>query len=132
MGIPLAIASRLAEIPATAIEKVANQLVVRYDKQILPLIDLHTIFGDRTFDNLAIETETLSIIIVSPYPAVSVALVVDHILDIVEEALTIKGIPSREGILFSTVIQGKITEILDMEAIIRKTNPYLLQLVNSR
>ncbi|BAY32562.1 CheW-like domain protein [Nostoc carneum NIES-2107] len=132
MGIPLAIASRLAEIPATAVESVANQLVVRYNNQILPLIDLHTIFGDRTFDNLATETETLSIIIVSPYPAVSVALVVDCILDIVEEPLTIKGIPSREGILFSTVIQGKITEILDMEAIIRKTNPYLLQVGNYR
>lgn len=128
MGIPLVIASRLAEISATAVESVANQLVVRYNNQILPLIDLHTIFGDRTFDNLATETETLSIIIVSPYPAVSVALVVDQILDIVEEPLTIKGIPSREGILFSTVIQGKITEILDIEAIIRKTNPYLLQL----
>ncbi|BAY98186.1 CheW-like domain protein [Tolypothrix tenuis PCC 7101] len=128
MGIPLAIASRLAEIPATAVESVANQLVVRYDKQILPLIDLHTIFSERTFDDLATETETLSIIIVSPYPAVSVALVVEQILDTVEEPLTIKGIPSREGILFSTVIQGKITEILDIEGIIRKTNPYLLQL----
>ncbi|WP_244329150.1 chemotaxis protein CheA [Tolypothrix sp. PCC 7910] len=134
MGIPLAIASRLAEIPATAIETVANQTVVRYDNQILPLIDLHSIFGigDRTFDKLATETETLSIIIVSPYPAVSVALVVDRILDIVEEPLTVKGIPSREGILFSTVIQGKITEILDIEAVIRITNPYLLQLANSR
>ncbi|MBD2337019.1 chemotaxis protein CheW [Calothrix sp. FACHB-156] len=134
MGIPLAIASRLAEIPPTAVESVANQPVMQYDNQILPLIDLHSIFGvgDRNFDDLAMETETLAIIIVSPYPTVSVALVVDHILDIVEEPLTIKGIPSREGILFSTVIQGKITEILDMEAIIRKTNPYLLQLANSR
>ncbi|MBD2166183.1 chemotaxis protein CheW [Calothrix membranacea FACHB-236] len=134
MGIPLAIASRLAEIPTTAVETVANQTVVRYDNQILPLIDLHSIFGigDRNFDDLATATETLAIIIVSPYPSVSVALVVDHILDIVEEPLTIKGIPSREGILFSTVIQGKITEILDIEAVIRITNPYLLQVANSR
>ncbi|MDZ7962147.1 MAG: chemotaxis protein CheA [Aulosira sp. DedQUE10] len=126
MGIPLAIAFRLAEIPSTAVESVANQYVVRFDNRILPLINLQSIFGDQNCDHLAMETETLAMIIVSPYPEISVGLVVDRILDIVDEPLTIKGMPSRPGILFSTVIQGKITEILDVEAIIRITNPYLL------
>ncbi|MEH2436385.1 MAG: chemotaxis protein CheW [Nostoc sp.] len=131
MGIPLAIAFRLEEILATAIEKVANQNVFQSYGQILPLIDLYKIFGDRDrFNNeaLATATETLQIIIVSPYSELSLGLVVDRILDIVEEPLTIKGIPSRPGVLYCAVIQGQITEIIDIETVIRIANPHLLQL----
>ncbi|HYX14458.1 MAG TPA: chemotaxis protein CheA [Nostoc sp.] len=131
MGIPLAIAFRLEEILASAVEKVANQNVFQSYGQILPLIDLYKIFGDcdRLNDQaLATVAETLQIIIVSPYSELSVGLVVDRILDIVEEPLTIKGIPSRPGVLFCAVIQGKITEILDIETVIRIANPHLLQL----
>ncbi|BDI20022.1 hypothetical protein ANSO36C_58240 [Nostoc cf. commune SO-36] len=131
MGIPLAIAFRLEEILASAVEKVANQDVFQSYGQILPLIDLYQIFGvgDRFNDQaLATVAETLQIIIVSPYSELSVGLVVDRILDIVEEPLSIKGIPSRPGVLFCAVIQGQITEILDIETVIRMANPHLLQL----
>ncbi|MCC5651291.1 chemotaxis protein CheW [Nostoc sp. XA013] len=131
MGIPLAIASRLEEILASAVEKVANQNVLQFYGQILPLIDLHKIFSDSdrlNNETLATVAETLQIIIVSPYSELSVGLVVDRILDIVEEPLTIKGIPSRPGVLFCAVIQGQITEIIDIETVIRIANPHLLQL----
>ncbi|MBD2725690.1 chemotaxis protein CheA [Nostoc sp. FACHB-892] len=147
MGIPLAIAYRLEEILASAVEKVGNQNVFQSYGQILPLIDLYKIFGNcdafstRGFANgglrqrnhlkdeaLATDAETLQIIIVSPYSELSVGLVVDRILDIVEEPLTIKGIPSRPGVLFCAVIQGQITEILDIETVIQIANPHLLQL----
>ena len=131
MGIPLAIAYRLEEILASAVEKVANQNVFQSYGQILPLIDLYKIFGNRDRFNdeaLATVAETLQIIIVSPYSELSVGLVVDRILDIVEEPLSIKGIPSRPGVLFCAVIQGQITEILDIETVIRIANPHLLQL----
>jgi two-component system chemotaxis sensor kinase CheA len=131
MGIPLAIAFRLEEILASAVEKVGNQDVLQFYGQILPLIDLHKIFwhrdrlNDQTWETVA---ETLQVIIVSPYKELSVGLVVDRILDIVEEPLTIKGISSRPGVLFCAVIQGQITEILDIESVIRIANPHLLQL----
>ena len=129
MGIPLAIAFRLEEILASAVEKVGNQDVLQFNGQILPLIDLYKIFGDRFNDRaLATVAETLQIIIVSPYSELNVGLVVDRILDIVEEPLTIKGIRSRPGVLFCAVIQGKITEIIDIETVIRIANPHLLQL----
>jgi len=131
MGIPLAIAFRLEEILASAVEKVGNQNVFQSYGQILPLIDLYKIFGNRDRFNdeaLATVAETLQIIIVSPYSELSVGLVVDRILDIVEEPLTIKGIPSRPGVLFCAVIQGQITEIIDIETVIRIANPHLLQL----
>ena len=131
MGIPLAIAFRLEEILASAVEKVGNQDVFQSYGQILPLIDLHKIFSDSdrlNDETLATVAETLQIIIVSPYSELSVGLVVDRILDIVEEPVTIKGIPSRPGVLFCAVIQGQITEILDIETVIRIANPHLLQL----
>ncbi|MBW4561034.1 MAG: chemotaxis protein CheW [Mojavia pulchra JT2-VF2] len=135
MGIPVAIATRLEEIPASAVEKVGNQYIVQSYGRILPLIELHRVFSDRPqnhLDDQALATvaETLSIVIVSPYPELSVGLVVDRILDIVEEPLTIKGIPSRSGVLFCTVIQGQITEILDIETVIRIANPHLLQVAD--
>jgi two-component system chemotaxis sensor kinase CheA len=129
MGIPLKIAFRLEEIPRSAVQKVGNQYVVQSYGKILPLIDLQMVFGDRE-EAFVSEAEMLAIVIVSPYSELSVGLVVDRILDIVDEPLTIKGIPSRPGVILSTVIQGQITEILDIEAVIRIANPYLLQLTN--
>ncbi|MBD2297867.1 chemotaxis protein CheA [Nostoc sp. FACHB-190] len=126
MGIPVAIAFRLEEIPSTAIEKVGNQDVVRTADRILPVIDLQKIFpSQQPTPNR--ETEKLQLVIVSPQAGLSVGLVVERILDIVEEPLTVKGIPSRLGVLFCAVIQGQITEILDIEAVINMVNPYLLQ-----
>ncbi|AKG20168.1 chemotaxis protein CheA [Calothrix sp. 336/3] len=136
MGIPLTIAFRLEEILCSAVEKVGNQDVIQSYGKILPLIDLHKIFSpsdkndlrDRIQTNLA---ETLQIVIVSPSSELSLALVVDRILDIVEEPLIITGVSSRPGILFCAVFQGKITEILDIEAVIRIANPHLLQLMTN-
>ncbi|MCC5638547.1 chemotaxis protein CheA [Nostoc sp. CHAB 5844] len=126
MGMPIAIAFRLEEIPRVAVEKVGNQEVVRTGGRILPLIDLNKIFPSNQ-QTPTTETDTLQLVIVSPNCELSVGLVVERILDIVEEPLTIKGIPSRPGVLFCAVIQGQITEILDVEAVIEIANPYLLQ-----
>ncbi|MBD2445775.1 chemotaxis protein CheW [Nostoc sp. FACHB-152] len=124
MGIPIAIALRLERITCTAIEKVGNQDVVRIFDKIVPLIDLKRIFIS---DEPAYQTDMLQLIVVSPNAELNVGLVVERILDIVEESLTIKGIPSRPGVLFNAVIGGKITEILDVDAVIKIANPYLLQ-----
>lgn len=129
MGIPLKIAFRLEEIPRYAVEKVGNQYVMQSDDRILPMIDLHAVFGDQE-GSFASEAEMLAIVIVSLYSELSVGLVVDRILDIVDEPLTIKGIPSRPGVLLSAVIQGQITEILDIETVIRIANPHLLKMID--
>ncbi|MFN6559235.1 MAG: chemotaxis protein CheA [Nostoc sp. ChiSLP01] len=130
MGILLANALRIEEILASAVEKVGNQYVLQSFGQILPLIDLHQVFlhSDRHLLEHQTLPETLQIVIVSNNSELSVALVVDRILDIVEEPLLIKGVPSRPGVLLCAVIQGQITEILDIETIIRIANPHLLQL----
>ncbi|MEH2076007.1 MAG: chemotaxis protein CheA [Nostoc sp.] len=136
MGIPLTIAFRLEEILYSAVEKVGNQYVVQSYGKILPLIDLHKVFSHSSENDLRDRTkasvaETLQIVIVSPSSELSVALVVERILDIVEEPLTITGVSSRPGVLLCAVFQGQITEILDIEAVIRIANPHLLQLISN-
>ena len=53
----------------------------------------------------------------------SVGLVVDRILDIVEDDLSTRRPASRKGVLGSIVVQGKVTEILDVDSIIRVQDP---------
>ncbi|MEA5550442.1 chemotaxis protein CheA [Anabaena cylindrica UHCC 0172] len=136
MGIPLTIAFRLEEILGSAVEKVGNQDVIQSYGKILPLIDLNKVFSQSYENDLRDRTkatvaETLQIVIVSPSSELSVGLVVERILDIVEEPLIITGVSSRPGVLLCAVFQGQITEILDIEAVIRIANPHLLQLITN-
>ena len=56
-----------------------------------------------------------------------VGLVVRRILDVVEETIAARAPASRPGVLFTAVIQGRVTEFLDIEAIIRSADPAFLE-----
>ena len=45
----------------------------------------------------------------------SLGLVVDQIIDIIEENLELSGESSREGVLGTTVLQGRVTEVFDVD-----------------
>ena len=47
-----------------------------------------------------------------------VGLVIDRILDIVEESIQAKSAASRFGVLYTAIIQGRVTELLDMPALL--------------
>ncbi|MBR8836211.1 MAG: chemotaxis protein CheA [Stigonema ocellatum SAG 48.90 = DSM 106950] len=153
MGIPLTFASRLEEFPRSVVEKVGNQYVVQYRDTILSLIDLHTVFsshsqgftlhsqnpslqggsGDKNQGGVAgegffTEDDTIQVVVVSLKEEQLIGLVVDCILDIVEERLERKGIASRLGVNSLAVIQGQVTEMIDVENVIRIANPYLFEL----
>ncbi|MFQ5483637.1 MAG: chemotaxis protein CheW [Nitrospinaceae bacterium] len=53
----------------------------------------------------------------------SVGVVVDHIIDIFEENIVIKSVVGRKGILGSAVVQGKVTDLLDVRSVIEETDP---------
>jgi two-component system chemotaxis sensor kinase CheA len=54
-----------------------------------------------------------------------VGLVVDRIVDIVDENVVIQKPSRREGIIGSMVIQSRVTDLLDIPAIVRnaQVNP---------
>jgi two-component system chemotaxis sensor kinase CheA len=53
----------------------------------------------------------------------SVGFVVEQILDVVEEKITVRNQTSRDGVLGAAVIQGKVTDLLDVHGVIRRTAP---------
>jgi two-component system chemotaxis sensor kinase CheA len=53
----------------------------------------------------------------------SVGLVVDRILDIAHEVVKIQKHAGRHGTLGSMVVQGRVTEMLDVKGIIQTADP---------
>jgi len=120
MAIPLSLVTRLEKFPRTQIEYSGNQHVIQYRGKILPLIYLADLL-DGTSTNLN-NNEMLQVVVHSNNNR-SVGLVVPRILDIVEESITIESITSRRGVLYSTIIQGEVTELLDLKNILQTALP---------
>jgi two-component system chemotaxis sensor kinase CheA len=53
----------------------------------------------------------------------NVGLLVGQILDIAEEVIGTRSRANRPGVLFTTVIQERVTEFLDVEGLLRAADP---------
>jgi len=114
MAIPLSMVARLEEFARTTVEHAGHHQVVQYRGRLLPLLRLSELLGDG---GVAEEKDTLSVVVYA-HEGRDVGLVVENITDIVEEALTVHK-RSRGGAVFGTaVIQGKVTDLLDVRALI--------------
>ncbi len=114
MAIPLSMVARLEEIPAEQVEHADGQEVVQYRGQILPLLRLSTLLGVECSDS----QDPLQVIVYTEQGR-SVGLVVDRILDIVETTVQTKPGIRRKGVIGSTVIQQRVTDLLDVREVIR-------------
>jgi two-component system chemotaxis sensor kinase CheA len=135
MAIPLTLVARLEEFPRSAIERVGPQEVVQYRDDIMPLIDVARALRERRPNKSrepmrrrakgppSIDERDTVQVVVYAGTRQRVGLIVDNILDIVEETLVSRGASHRPGVLFTAVIQGRITEFLDVEGIIRAADP---------
>ncbi len=130
MAIPLSSVKRLEQFPRSKIEFSGNQPVIQYRDQILPLINISEVIEGNNKSSLNDETteEMLQVVVHSAKDG-DVGFIVPRVLDIVEERVTIKNPAYRRGVLYSTVIQGKVTELLDVETIINIFHPncFLIQ-----
>jgi len=117
MAIPLSLVARLEEFPRDRLERAGAHEVVQYRGEILPLVDLRTMLG-RQDSGDADGTGPLQVI-VSSENGRSVGLIVEQILDIVEETLTIKRRSGVRGVLGAAIIQGKVTDLLDVQTVMR-------------
>jgi two-component system chemotaxis sensor kinase CheA len=128
MAIPLSLVARLEEFPRSAIELSGGQPVMQYRGQIMPLISLSQALAD---DRLRIagaaqpehhDDDTVQVIVYTK-DGRSIGLAVDRIMDVVEEAIDIQRTSIRPGVLGSAVIDKKVTELLDVESVIRTVLP---------
>ena len=118
MAIPLNLVARLEEFAKASIERTGQQDVVQYRGEILPLISLQRFFGGAA----GVEPDSRQVIVFSDNGR-SVGLVVDQILDIVNETIATTQTHARVGVLGSAVIQQRVTDLLDVAAIVRHVLP---------
>ncbi|MER2529421.1 MAG: chemotaxis protein CheA [Candidatus Competibacter denitrificans] len=131
LAIPLAPVSRLEEIPVDQVESAGDVDVVQYRGQILPLIHLRDILSERrSFNRLAeaggaaADSNLLQAIVFGDGVR-QVGLIVDEILDIIQDVFEVKGRATRNGVSGTLVIQGRVTELFDVDSFLRRVAPLL-------
>jgi two-component system chemotaxis sensor kinase CheA len=115
--VPLSMVARLEEFASSKIQYAAGQPVLHYRDAILPLVSVGAML-DRGSSDAAMERESFQVIVFREGNR-HVGLVVDEILDIVEEAVTVKRASSCFGLLGSGVVGGKITDFIDLAALLQ-------------
>ncbi|WP_407149810.1 chemotaxis protein CheW [Bradyrhizobium sp. ORS 86] len=104
-AVPLGLVTRLEEIAADKIELSNGRHMVQYREQLMPLVQMA---------GVEVQRQGAQPILVFSDDGRSMGLVVDEIIDIVEERLTIEVAGSQDGILGSAVIKGQATEVIDV------------------
>lgn len=117
MAIDLSLVSRLEEFAASSIETAAGQEVVQYRGEIMPLVRVSDALENRGQRAFYSTQEPLHVLVYAEQ-ARRVGLVVDRILDIIEEPFVVQPDTRRAGILGSAIIQKRVTDILDVRALI--------------
>ena len=121
MAVNLALVARLEEFPGDSVEIAADQEVVQYRGQIMPLLRVSEVLESKRGKSEHKDQEPLHVVVYSDQGR-SVGLVVDRILDIVEESFVMQPQAGRKGILGSAVIQKRVTDILDVPGLIAAAN----------
>jgi two-component system chemotaxis sensor kinase CheA len=121
-AIPLSAVDRLEEFPLSRIEHTGGHEVVQYRGQILPLIRLdHVLQGygaEQGDENLQV--------VVCRSGSFLVGIVVAGILDIVEEELSVRTHLDTGGQNGSAVVDGLVTELVDIAHVTASIDPGLL------
>jgi two-component system, chemotaxis family, sensor kinase CheA len=121
MAIPLPRVVRLETFPYSSLERIGDQDVVQHRGDILPLVKISNLLQERRGQSRGVErerqTEEAIQAIICLKDGRHVGLVVDDILDTIEQNPADLRPPSRMGVLANAVIGGRITEILDLEAL---------------
>ena len=124
MAVPLDSVGRLEEFHVSTVERTGASAVVQYRGEILPLLFLSELLQERR-KHFRHSSKVLSEAgdrlqgIVYVHEGNRIGLVIDKILDIVDEVVQVKSAASRFGVLYTAVIQGRVTELLDIPALLQ-------------
>lgn len=109
VAMPLAGVARLEHVRADEVETVGDREVVQYRGSILPLARVDSLVGAVPEDREEM------LLVVYERGSRSAALVVEEIVDIVEDHAEHSDIDAV-GLVGSTVVHGRVTELLDLRA----------------
>jgi two-component system, chemotaxis family, sensor kinase CheA len=129
MAVPLSMLARLENIPGSEVERSGNQWVTQYRGQILRLIRVSHALAERrnvlrAEDVITLPTTAALQVLVLENQGQTFGLVVNQILDIVESASEPQSPSTRAGVLYSSVIADRVTELLDVPAILSAGEAY--------
>ena len=127
MAIPISTLARLEEFPVAQVEMSGSQWVTQYRGQILPLVRLNVVLEERRNKLRALQAPPAPDsgpiqVLVLNHAGRSFGLVVERILDIVEDRADVKTAATRASVLYSVVIGDRVTELLDIPAILRSAD----------
>jgi two-component system chemotaxis sensor kinase CheA len=124
MAIPLETLARLEEFPVAQVEMSGSQWVTQYRGKILPLVRLNVVLEERRNKLRALQSPPdadsgpIQALVVN-HEGRTFGLVVERILDIVEDPADVRSPATRASVLYSVVIGSRVTELLDIPAILR-------------
>jgi two-component system chemotaxis sensor kinase CheA len=122
MALALSHVLRLESVPQDAVHEVNDQLLWRHDEGIMPLVSVNAVIPERRVvhrnDLGAPSANALLHVVVVQKHGVSVGLIVDDIFEVVDVSMRNPRVGSRPGIAACLVIQGRVTELLDLDYVL--------------
>jgi two-component system chemotaxis sensor kinase CheA len=117
LAVPLSLVARLEEFPQSSIEHAGGCQVVQYRNRILPLVPLHSVLESGA-PHGGQAADPVQVIVFNDGDR-SVGVVVDQILDVAEEQVTVRQKTVRKGLLGSAVVGKRVADFLDLNQVIR-------------
>jgi two-component system chemotaxis sensor kinase CheA len=118
VAIPLSAVTRLERLRHDVIEHVGGREVVQYRGAIVPIVRLERLLGGYS----EASPEEL-LVVVYTRGARSVAIVVEEIVDIVEDDWSQHSQIDDHGLVGSTVLKDRVTELLDVRQAVMAADP---------
>jgi two-component system, chemotaxis family, sensor kinase CheA len=117
LAVPLSLVARLEEFPRTSVEQAGGRQVVQYRNRILPLVSLRSVLdcGPASDEGTA---DPVQVIVFNDGDR-SVGVIVDQILDVAEEAVTVRQKSTRRGLLGSAVVGKRVTDFVDLNQVLQ-------------
>jgi len=130
MAVPLSQVARLEEFPRSLVERAGGRAVVQYRGEIMPLVHVSRVLGHRRTRPRGRgrpdgrKADAVPVVVYAGAGRLA-GLVVGRILDVVDAAVGARSAADRPGVLFTAVVQDRVTEFLDVDGIIRAAEPEL-------
>jgi two-component system chemotaxis sensor kinase CheA len=118
-AVPLDAVARIEEVDARTIERVGGRHVVQYRGHLMPLIAIDT--GHLW------KTEGKQPILVFDSGARTLGIVVDKVVDIARDRVSIELTAAHEGFVGSAIIAGKATDIVNIDHYISRNAPNVFE-----
>jgi len=104
-AVPLSLVARLEQVDRKAIEYSNGSPMIQYCGKLMPLVPVGV--------NVVMSKEGMQTIVVFADQDKNMGLLVDRIIDIVEDTLHVDLTSRRPGLLGTSIISGKATDIID-------------------